>query len=455
MENLKTMKPKLIKGILLFLVLIFICTVLSRSIYEYLLPTVSTTKVKRGIVDVKYFAEGKIGVDEEALKTRQAVLMPSIGGQVVEVYKAEGELVQKGEALCKIQQANYEVGLKSKELDLAKITFEKERLAGEMEGQEAEQKRLLAAYTAKEKELAEIDSCSEIMDLEEAIKSQEALVLTNENLYSSQLLSTKSFEEDKAKLLQLQRQYDEKKESLKKGIEEKLEELQKAREEVDRSLTKLKNDYWVEEKTQEIEKEHTLQETLISPIEGYIYRLNVATGAYVEKNEKLIVIVPCDLAYSLSFSLENEIADKVEMGQDVDFAFGQTRGEATINKKKFQEETGKTLISCELTESVLKKLKLDRGSFKLVNVEITNKSNSYPMIVDNSVIRSVYSQYYVWAIEESEGIGRTIYKVREVPISILEEGDYKSALSGNINDETLLVNGYRGTLEEGQEVNVK
>ena len=455
MEKLQSIKPKLIKGILLFLGFIFVCTLLSRSIYEYLLPVVSITKVREGSVEVVHLGDGKIGLDEEALKAKQAVLLPSIGGQVVEVYKAEGEKVQKGEAICKIQQGDYETSLKNKELDLAKTTFEKERLVGEIEGKEAEQKRLLEAYTAKQKELEEVDTCSQVVDLEEAIKSQEALVSVNEKLYSSNLLATKSYEDEKAKLVRLQKELKEKKESLQEELKEKLATLQKDKEEVDRSLAKLKNDYSLEEKKEEIEKDKSLIETLISPIDGYVYSLNVAAGAYVERNDKLVVIAPYDLTYNLSFPLEDEVAEEVQMGQQVEFVFAERPYEAKVIKKKFQEETGKTLVSCELAEKVLQKMDLEMGSFKIVSVQIVNKSNTYPMTVDNSAIRSVYSEHYVWVIEESEGIGRTIYKVREVPVTILEEGDYKSALSGNIDRDAQLVNGYRGTLEDGQEVNLK
>lgn len=197
MEKTQSLKQKLIQVILLFLAVLIGCTFISRSIYEYLLPVVSTAQVKSGVVEVKYLATGKIGLNEESLKSQQAILVPSISGQVIEVFKQEGEFVEKGEALCTVQKGDYETEASNKAFQETELTIAYERLARQIASKEEEVAQLEISYEIKQKELEQYETSSKLIDLKEQIKEQRKLVQVNEELHKEGLIAISSYEAEK------------------------------------------------------------------------------------------------------------------------------------------------------------------------------------------------------------------------------------------------------------------
>lgn len=449
------MKQKLIRSIFLFLGMLLICTILSKSIYSYLLPVVSTTKVHSGMVEVKYIATGKVGIDEEALENQKVTLMPNMGGKVIEVLKQEGEVVQQGDVICRIQRTDYETTSQNKELEKTQLLLEAEHLVRDETNKKAQYEMIEKDYKDKEKELEAIDTNSKIVSLNEEIAKQRDTVAITAELYKEGLAAQQTYKEEETKLTQLERDLKDQEEQARFAIHKELEALQKEQKELETSLADLSDQRILNEKKQSILGKTSLEETLTSPITGYMYTLNVSKGAYVSQNEKLAIIVPNDLAYCLSFEVEEAIAAKLQVGGQVSFNSMQKEYQANIVKKKFNETTGKTVMSCEVAQEILDKLDLETSSYKMVDVKITNSSSSYAMLVENSAIKTVYGSYSVFVVEESSGIGGTIYKLREVPVTILEEGDYKTAISGTMDKDMKIVSSQISELEDRQEVRLQ
>lgn len=82
-----------------FLGIVLFCTIVSKSIHDYLLPVVSTTNIVRGTVKVKQTVTGKIGLDEEQLREKQVILTSSIEGKMIDFSKVEGNHVEAGEVI--------------------------------------------------------------------------------------------------------------------------------------------------------------------------------------------------------------------------------------------------------------------------------------------------------------------------------------------------------------------
>ena len=455
MEKTQSLKQKLIQAIVLFLAVLIGCTFISRSIYEYLLPVVNTAQVKSGAVEVKYLTTGKIGLDEESLKNQQAILVPSISGQVIEVFKQEGELVAKGEALCTVQKGDYDTEVDNKALQETELIMAYERLGRQIASKEEEVAQLESSYGVKQKELEQYEMSSKLLDLKEQIKRQSNLVQVNEELYKEGLMATSSYEEEKNKLATLERSLVDESKAIESTLKQSMQDIQNQLDEVALSLEDLKEEKLLNKQKQQLVSQASLSETLVSPMEGYVYRLNVAKGAYVQTGEQLLIVIPKALNYGLSFEVSEEIANKIQMGQRVSFTFNQMRYEASINKKKFKEENGQYVITAEVEEQLLRQMQLEPTTYKTVSVEVTNRSSDYQMIVDQSAIKKVYTNAYVLVVEESEGIGRKVYKVREVPVTILEEGDYKVAISAQLDQNQSIITSHLGDLKDGQEVALK
>ena len=455
MEKTQSLKQKLIQVILLFLAVLVGCTFTSRSIYEYLLPVVSTAQIKSGAVEVNYLTTGKIGLNEESLKSQQTIVVPSISGQVVEVFKQEGEFVEKGEALCTVRKGDYATEAGNKILQETELTLVYERLARQIASKEEEAAQLETSYGVKQKELEQYEMSSKLLELKEQIKEQKKLVQMNEELYKEGLIAISSYESEKNKLASVERCLKDESKAIEAALKQSVQDIHNQLTEVTLSLEELKEEQFLNKQKQQLISQSSINETLLSPMEGYVYRLNVARGAYVQTGEQLLIVIPKAFNYDLSFELSEEIANKIQMGQRVSFTYNQMRYEASINKKKFKQENGQYVMSAEVEEQLLKKMQLEPTTYKSVSVEVTSRSGDYQMIVDQGAIKKVYTNAYVLVVEESEGIGRKVYKVREVPVSILEEGDYKVAISAQIDSKQRIITSHLGDLKDGQEVTLK
>ena len=455
MEKTQSFKQKLIQVILLFLAVLVGCTFISRNIYEYLLPVVSTAQIQSGAVEVNYLTMGKIGLNEENLKSQQAIMVPSISGQVVEVFKQEGAFVEKGEALCTVQKGDYETEANNKALQETELTLDYERLVRQIASKEEEAAQLETSYGIKQKELEQYKTSSKLLDLKDQIKEQRKLVQMNEELYKEGFIAMSSYEAEKDKLATLERSLNDESKAIEGALKQSVQEIHNQLTEVTLRLEELKEEQLLNKQKQQLISQSSLIETLLSPMEGYIYRLNIARGAYVQTGEQLVVVIPKVLNYGLSFELSEETANKIQMGQRVSFTYNQMRYEASINKKKFKQENGQYVMSAEVEEQLLKKMQLEPTTYKSVSVEVTSRSGDYQIVVDQSAIKKVYTNAYVLAVEESEGIGRKTYKVREVPVTILEEGDYKVAISAQLEQNQRIITSHLGDLEDGQEVALK
>ena len=455
MEQLLTLKPKLRKVTIFFLVFLLGCTFVSRSIYEYLLPVVQTANVKGGSLEDKYMTHGKVGLNEEVLKNQQALISSFIDGRVTEVFIEEGQQVKKGEPLCTVQKVNYEMEQGSKAIEEAELTMNASSLARQIESKEEKKQQIEESYRLKEQELAKVKNNSRLMTLNEQIKEQKQLVVTNEALEAEGLIAKNECEQEKTKLASLERSLIEETQAIEEGLKQNITDLQTQRTEVDLSLADLRAAQQLNAQKKALLQETVFSKTLESPIDGYVYRLNIAKGAYVQAQETLLIVLPDNIAYGLSFEAPEQVAEKVQMQQKVHFTYNQKSYEARINKKKFKEENGQYVLLAEIDEKLLRQMQLEPTSYKMVSVSVESRSGEYQMIVDQSAIKRVYSNAYVFVVEESTGIGKKVYRVREVPITILEESDYKAAISGQLGSNTKIVRGNIGNLQDGQEVALK
>ncbi len=455
MKEKQNLKSRIIRYMVYFLGSMLACTIISRSIHDYLLPAVTTTKVVEGAVEVKQYAIGKIGLDENALKQNQAQVISCIAGKVVKLTKSEGDYVKAGEVIGQIQK---EVDLKVRQdeaIEQAQLSQEMNQSSREKEQKQEKIQNLKKKYEQKEEELKEIEQNYTIINLKEAIKEQEKVMTTNEALYEAGAISEKEQEEVRLKCEQLKRELEETRKSLIKDIQDVQAGYQEEISALEETLTQLDEKYSLSAQKREKLGTDVTQEAIISPISGYIDSLQVASGAYVEAHEKLMVIVPEGLAYTLSFELPEEAANKVNVGQEVNFNWSHNHYQAKVIKKSFQSESGKMKISCKLEQETLEQMKLDYRSYRTVNVEAASVSEDYPMLISNRALQKEYNSYSIYGIEEKQQLGRTSYVLHKIPVTVLEEGDFKSAISGSLDQSLKYVEGNLSELKDGQEVTLK
>ena len=453
MKEQQNLKQKVIRYIVYFLGGILACTIISKSIYDHLLPVVSATKVTSGQVEVKHTATGKIGLDETRLKHEKAMITSSIAGKVMALQKVEGDYVKQGEVIGIIQKHTDAKVRHEEEVEQIQLTQEMEQLTRESEQKHEKIKTLEKKYKEKEAELTNIESDYKVVSIKDEISQQEKLIQNNKELYELGAISKEEMEKAQLKLNALNRSLEENRRELKKNLEDSIMSYKEEIEQAEDELLKLEDQYQLNVKKSK--GVGVQEEKLVSPISGYIQTINAYQGAYVEANSQLVVIIPEGIEYRLSFELPEIAASKVSAGQEVSFSYTQIPYKARMIKKRFNEETGNIQIDCELTQEILDKMNLEYNSYRTVNVQVSKLSEEYPMVISNRALQKENQTYFVYVIEEEKQLGRTSYILRKTQVNLLEEGDFKSAISGNVSSEMKMVEGDLSQLVDGQEVTLQ
>lgn len=445
-------KSRIIRYMVYFLGIIFLCTIISRSIYDYLLPVVTTTGISQGGLENVQYATGKVGLDEDTLKREQIAVISPMAGRMSQMTKVEGDYVKKGEQLGVVTKKEDYKEQKEEAITQVELTQTITQTARSKEQKQSQIESLKAVNKEKQKELEQIDSNLQLVSLNEQIKTKNEAIEANEALLEVGAISVQEQTKTIAERDELVRSLEQKKKELTTTLTEAIKANKEQITTLELEIKALSDTATLASKKLEKGKEEQTQEVLVSPVSGYIQTINVANSAYVNENDKLLVVVPENIAYNLSFELAEEAANQVTMGQKVSFSWAQLTHEAKVIKKGFNDKTGNIVIICEVEPEVLNQMNLSYTTYRMVNVCITAKSEEYQMTVNNSALQRSNNETCVYVVEEKEQMGRTTYILRKVSVSIIQEGDLKSAISGNLDTSMKLVDNQLADLVDGQEV---
>lgn len=452
MEKGVQIKKKLKKLIVIFMGVMLFFTILSKSIYTYLLPVVELEKPTKGTLETKMIFKGKIGLDEIAMKQQKVTLKSNVAGKIIDCKVAESETLNINDTIIIIEENGTSENNMNQDLQKAEYLAEKNTLMLQKQNNEVKLGRLIKNLENNNKEFQNIDNDVGFLELNQQIEKQQTVVNLNEELYREKLISENTYNDGKNQLTLL----ISKKETLKS---DKVKTIEKNISQVEEEIDLLKTtQVGVQEKIELIEKKIQIisksnqKQIITSPVKGEIYQLNVTKDGYVDKGEVLGTIIPDSVPYRLNFEATNEEAEKITIGQKITFEVNETTKEAEVTKKHFDEVLDKWRISCTLEEDVLKSLKLGNQGYKRVNVTVAKQANVEGVIVSNSAIQREYNNSYVYILEEHEDLWGKKYIARRINIKVLEEGDYKSAVEGMIKlDDQIIKVPFNG-LKDGVEV---
>ena len=455
MDGSSILKGRLKKAIIIFLSIMALFVIISRTIYSYLLPVVKVEKADYGSIETKFIADGKIGLDETALKNNKVTVTASIGGKLSAFELEEGKEVKAGETLFSITKDKDSLETQNAQLDGVELTLRIESLLRQVQNNEERRQVIEANYEKKKRESQNVDSASELLELEKQIDEQKNIVAMNEELHAEQLIEEAAYKREKAKLELLEKKKIEVRNNKIGEMEKELEAFKEQLDALEINHANMTDEILLNQKKLNIKQGLIEEEVIKSPIDGSIYTLNVGARANVEKGEELVVIIPKGISYSLSFEVADDQTEDIAIGREVTFLLNQIPKQAKVVKKSLNQETGYVVISCEVEEEVLEQLELDNKSYKKVLVEIVNSSNPYNCTVSNSAIITEYGTSYIYVIEEREGVWGKTYKARKVNANILEEGDYKTAIQAAISKEDKLIKYPLSSLKDGVEVGLE
>jgi biotin carboxyl carrier protein len=455
MEKVEQVKKRITQVIIIFLSMMLAFVIISRSINELLLPVIAGQKPIYGRVETKRIVEGKIGLDTSLIKNKKIILKSEMAGKAADMKIEEGSKVRVGEELFKIEGEENDRDVQSQELERIEFVLKREELLRAIQKSQKKRAELEGDLQKERTEKLEETPPSEILDLNHQIDEQVKLVEVNEILYSEGLLEEILYQREKEKLNILK---NKKEELYKNQIEKNNETIKGLEAQLDEIMLKeanLNDELTLNNKRIAFNQKSKGGQVVRSPIQGYVYTLNIGEGAQLEKSESLAALIPEGIPSHLHFEVSEDVAEDIEIAQEVTYFYNQIPKKAKVIKKIAGEDAGKVMIIGELDKEMSAALKIEYKSYKKVQIEIIKSSGPYPCIVSNSAINTEFGRSYVYTIEENNGTWGKTYKARKTEVVILDEGDYHSAVQGGIKKDDLVIKYPPGGLKDGQEIGLE
>ncbi len=194
------------------------------------------------------------------------------------------------------------------------------------------------------------------------------------------------------------------------GLEEKLEAIAKAQAVVDELTAK------------------SVNATVTADISGTVSQINVRAGGTTSAAEPVAVLQPEGAGHTLSFSVTNEQAKRLSVGDKADLvnAWRYDDVEVTLASiKPDKTEPGqKKLLTFTVTGDVV--------AGQTFSVSVGQKSANYDLIVPNSAIREDSNGKFILIVESKPSPLGNRYVATRVDIEVLASDDAQSAISGGL-----------------------
>lgn len=162
------MKKVLIKGIVIFLVLMMIFTIISRIIFQLCTPNVVATVAKDGAISTRIEMEG-------CVKGKQEVAMVSKEGlQIATIFADEGDYVAEGDVLYQYNTEKLEKGIENlkNEVEILRLQIGETEKNLTTRKQRNESSALQQDYISKEQKETEINELEELLKHEGKVYAQ-------------------------------------------------------------------------------------------------------------------------------------------------------------------------------------------------------------------------------------------------------------------------------------------
>lgn len=310
--------------------------------------------------------------------------------------------------------------------------------------------RITAAEKERNEKSEAMSKCeTEVLIAEKALNDKRnsgdtSAVISNlkyqQSLVGKELTDAKSVLADKQTILeQKQSLVSEKQEALAElsskisrvtGLESYLDAIARAQEQVDELTAK------------------SIGATIEAPISGTITALNVTAGETASAAVPVAVMQPEGKGYTLSFSVTNEQAQRLSVGDQADLVNAWRYDNVTVTLASIKPDTTdpgqRKLLTFDVTGNVT--------AGQTLNLSVGQKSSNYDLIVPNSAIREDNNGKFVLIVESKPGPLNTRYIATRVDVEVLASDDTQSAISGALSGYEFVITTSTKPVEAGKQV---
>ena len=236
----------------------------------------------------------------------------------------------------------------------------------------------------------------------------------------------------------------------KEKLTEKEEALLELTENINKTLN-LESLYKDIADAQELVDEETEKSTdsvVKADIAGTITQINAVAGKEISAAEAVAIIQPEGKGYTMSFTVTNEQAKRLAVGD-----------KAELINSWYYDEMDVTLASIEPDPSNPGKQKLltfdvtgGVTAGQTLNVSVGQKSANYDLIVPNSAIREDNNGKFVLTVESKSSPLGNRYIATRVDVEVIAGDDTQSAISGALYGYEFVITTSTKPVEAGQQV---
>lgn len=186
---------------------------------------------------------------------------------------------------------------------------------------------------------------------------------------------------------------------------------------------------------------------ITSPISGTVTDIAVTAGTMVNANDVMMTIQPENKAYVLQFSVTENQAKKVRVGDTAEILnnwYGNDVSAVVSAIRKDPQNRSNSMIICEM--------KGDVSVGDSYTLSIGEQSSNYDTIVPTSAIREDSNGKFILIIEsKSTPLGNRYY-ARRVDVDVITSDDTKSAVTGALEGYEYVITTTTKPIKENEQV---
>ena len=186
---------------------------------------------------------------------------------------------------------------------------------------------------------------------------------------------------------------------------------------------------------------------ITSPISGTVTDIAVTAGTTVNANDVMMTIQPENKAYVLQFSVTENQAKKVRVGDTAEILnnwYGNDVSAVVSAIRKDPQNRSNSIIICEM--------KGDVSVGDSYTLSIGEQSSNYDTIVQTSAIREDSNGKFILIIEsKSTPLGNRYY-ARRVDVDVITSDDTKSAVTGALEGYEYVITTTTKPIKENEQV---
>lgn len=425
-------RKKIIMGFFLFLAFMWVCTLISKSIYVSGLPMVATITAESKYIEHIIEAEGIVEAGQ-----KQAVVFLD-GLRIKEIKVKTGDQVNVGDILFTVDTAELEEKIKEKQAEIAKIELQINTIHANKAL--AEEQKTLEEQRASQDydELARYMNTLVGRASEEVAKAKDALEEgrgSEEEKALENALQAAVYAEADAK-----KERDQALKEAGRNVENIL-----MQEESDASLSVYQLEVSnLREKLKEYQLILEKEGKVFSEISGVVTDILIETGGRVPDAAALL-LSDDTVAYQFKVTFTKEQKKYINSHTEVKLKLDGT--------KEISAQIGQIVESSLIPGSFEGIITLPENvgtpglSGKVMHSEIGPK---YDYCIPTQLIQGEKNREYVFVLEEKEGILGMEYYIRKVSVKILDQNESWTAVEGAISKESLIIESATKEIKNGE-----